>query len=42
MGKYDNITMKKYMKKKKEMLDDLGKTDNDGKCTGIIDVLNAH
>lgn len=35
MGKYDNITMKEYMKKKKEMLDDLGKTDNDGKCTGI-------
>ena len=25
MGKYDNVTMKEYMKKKKEMLDDLGK-----------------
>lgn len=24
MGKYDNVTMKEYMKKKKEMLDDLG------------------
>ena len=28
MGKYDNVTMKEYMKKKKEMLDDLGRHDN--------------
>lgn len=25
MGKYDNVTMKEYMKKKKEMSDDLGR-----------------
>lgn len=29
MGKYDNVTMKEYMKKKKEMLDDLGRTGNE-------------
>lgn len=33
MGKYDNVTMKEYMKKKKEMLDDLGRVD--GKCDGV-------
>lgn len=33
MGKYDNVTMKEYMKKKKEMLDDLGRID--GTCSGI-------
>lgn len=33
MGKYDNVTMKEYMKKKKEMLDDLGRTK--GVCGGI-------
>lgn len=33
MGKYDNVTMKEYMKKKKEMLDDLGRTG--GVCGGI-------
>lgn len=33
MGKYDNVTMKEYMKKKKEMLDDLGRTGNE--CSSI-------
>lgn len=33
MGKYDNVTMKEYMKKKKEMLDDLGRTNS--VCGGI-------
>lgn len=33
MGKYDNVTMKEYMKKKKEMLDDLGRIRNH--CEGI-------
>lgn len=35
MGKYDNVTMKEYMKKKKEMLDDLGRKSeicNGAKC----------
>lgn len=33
MGKYDNVTMKEYMKRKKEMLDDLGRIRNH--CEGI-------
>lgn len=33
MGKYDNVTMKEYMKKKKEILDNLGRVD--GKCDGV-------
>ena len=33
MGKYDNVTMKEYMKKKKEMLDDLGRKS--GLCNGV-------
>lgn len=33
MGKYDNVTMKEYMKKKKEMLDDLGRTQ--GVCESV-------
>lgn len=33
MEKYDNVTMKEYMKKKKEMFDDLGRTK--GACMGI-------
>ena len=33
MGKYDNVTMKEYMEKKKEMLDDLGRTGNE--CSSI-------
>lgn len=32
MGKYDNVTMKEYMKKKREMLDDLGRLK--GQCIG--------
>lgn len=33
MGKYDNVTMKEYMKKKKEMLDDLGRIGEG--CKGV-------
>ena len=33
MGKYDNVTMKEYMKKKKEMLDNLGRVRGD--CEGV-------
>lgn len=33
MGKYDNVTMKEYMKKKKEMLDDLGRKRKH--CEGV-------
>lgn len=33
MSKYNNITMKEYMEKKLEMLNDLGRTKND--CVGV-------
>lgn len=33
MGKYDNVTMKEYMKKKKEMLNDFGRVR--GGCEGV-------
>lgn len=34
MSKYDNVTFKEYMKKKLEMLNDLGRTS--GHCNGIL------
>ena len=34
MSKYDNVTVKEYMKKKLEMLNDLGRTS--GHCNGIL------
>ena len=34
MSKYDNVTVKEYIKKKLEMLNDLGRTS--GHCNGIL------
>lgn len=35
MGKYDNVTMKEYMKKKLEILNDLGRKRKNELCNGV-------
>lgn len=35
MGKYDNVTMKEYMQKKKEMFEDLGADGEGSVCSGV-------
>ena len=35
MSKYNNITMKEYMEKKLEMLNDLGRIRSDSNCIGV-------
>lgn len=36
MSKYDNVTMKEYMKKKLKMFDDLGRKKGKSNCNGIF------